>query len=654
MKIRNLFLTALAAMTMSQANAIETIVRADQTPGVSTQKDYMIGNGHFEKNVGNWKAYADAAAVTPVDGTGGSPSVTCTRTTSSPLSGLGSFLITKGATNRQGDGCGSTFSIDSADQAKVIALEFEYAIPSGTFTPGSSGVDSDLEFWIFDVTNSTLIPLSTFKIYSNSSSPSTSFSGYFQSASNSTSYRLIAHVATTNAAAWTFKADNFKIYRSKYVYGTPITDWAAFTPTGSWVTNTTYAGRYRRVGDSAEIQTFILTSGAPSGTLTALNLPTGLVIDTSKLSNGSGALNALGTITLTSGSGAKFWSGAVWYNTTTSVTPKSNISTGDLGAITATVPGTFGAADGINITYKVPIVGWASSTQMSDGAPQGPVVFKVNPATPTGTISSSLNDISWGAAVYDTLGGWNGSSTYTVKVPGYYRVNAAAEYQGSFAISGYGEISITINGAQVNSGFDKTWSTATTTLMPKVSAEFQLKSGDTIKIQSGTSGSTPTFVTNTAYNYFTISRIGDSATISATESVGAYYTGAPPTGTIAGSFNIVTYGTKVNDSHSGYSGGTYTIQAPGRYSISAGFGISGTYSVGKVADVAIFVNGVVEREGIAYAGGANSTLAPIVSLHDLQLKTGDLITIRSFSDATTPTFSSVASVNFFSIVRTGL
>jgi hypothetical protein len=80
--------------------------------------NYLEGtNSDFETTVGDWVAYADAAAATPADGTGGVPNVTFTRTTTAAdiLRGAASGKLTKDAVNRQGEGFSVDFLIDEVD-----------------------------------------------------------------------------------------------------------------------------------------------------------------------------------------------------------------------------------------------------------------------------------------------------------------------------------------------------------------------------------------------------------------------------------------------------------------------------------------------------------------------------------------------------------
>lgn len=166
-----------------------------------------ITNSDFEVDATGYSAYADAAAVDPVDGTGGSPTVTIARNTTTPLRGTGDGVITKDAANRQGEGVSFDFTIDSADQSRVMTIDFDYSASANfLFNGGVAGDESDIMLWIYDVTNASLIQPGPYGL-----DGSGRFIGEFQSAPDSTSYRLIFHVATTNATAWTFNIDRVNV-----------------------------------------------------------------------------------------------------------------------------------------------------------------------------------------------------------------------------------------------------------------------------------------------------------------------------------------------------------------------------------------------------------------------------------------------------------
>lgn len=85
------------------------------------------------------------------------------------------------------------------------------------------------------------------------------------------------------------------------------TSWATFTPTGSLTTAATYAGRWRRVGDSARIQVLVtFSSGTNTSSPATITIPTSIgSIDVAKIPNGAGSNKN------TSVGNFKFWSGGM-------------------------------------------------------------------------------------------------------------------------------------------------------------------------------------------------------------------------------------------------------------------------------------------------------------------------------------------------------
>lgn len=148
---------------------------------------------------------------------------------------------------------------------------------------------------------------------------------------------------------------------------TTITDWEDFTPTGSWSTNTTYTGKYRRVGDVAEISVRMLTSGTPDNTTLQINLPDGLVIDTSKLAGTTTFTSPIdGVATIKDASADSYLIKPVYGSTTAInfVTHYDNASGLNnivhLGVINNTRPMTWANGDYLDVIFQVPIVGWST------------------------------------------------------------------------------------------------------------------------------------------------------------------------------------------------------------------------------------------------------------------------------------------------------
>lgn len=234
-----------------------------------------IENPDAEANTTGWATYADAAGATPVDGTGGSPTVTWTRQSSVVLRGNQTFKLTKDAANRQGEGVSYDFTIKGQDTSKKLKIQFDFKTDEdAAFASG------DLTVYIYDVTNSTLITPVDTSIIRGQNIYQTSFNS-----TTSTSYRLIFHIATTNASAWDAYIDNVIVGPGMTSQGAAISGWEDFTPDWDNTTDPTFTAsqfKKRRVGGSMEIQFYFnLDTPGTSGEGFAFFLPDGLTPDTS-------------------------------------------------------------------------------------------------------------------------------------------------------------------------------------------------------------------------------------------------------------------------------------------------------------------------------------------------------------------------------------
>jgi hypothetical protein len=145
-----------------------------------------------------------------------------------------------------------------------------------------------------------------------------------------------------------------------------ITAWTSFVPTGSWVTNTTYTGFYRRVGEQLEVEVMIALAGTPtSGGSLTITLPNSYSVDTAKTVMGNTSTAACG-IGNARDAGVTNYTLIVVYNTTTTVKVKDVIASGTYATqnedVDPTHPISFGNADEIYVRFSVPI---ASTTVYS-------------------------------------------------------------------------------------------------------------------------------------------------------------------------------------------------------------------------------------------------------------------------------------------------
>ncbi len=152
-----------------------------------------------ETTVGNWTAYADAAGTDPVNMTGGSPNITCLRTTTAGhiLNGSASFEVVKTAANRQGEGCSVLVNVPPRGRGQNTQIAIPFQIFSGSLATG------DLKLAAYDVTNGALLAVGFYDVYQ-----SQLITSNFVIPSSATQIRVGFHFASTSATAVTFNFDD--------------------------------------------------------------------------------------------------------------------------------------------------------------------------------------------------------------------------------------------------------------------------------------------------------------------------------------------------------------------------------------------------------------------------------------------------------------
>ena len=338
-----------------------------------------ISNADFEDGtITGWATYADVAGATPVDGTGGSPTVTFASTSTTPLRGTFSGLFTKDAANRQGEGFSYDFTLSAADVAKTLQITFDSTVSSGTFASG------DLTVYVYDVTNSVLITPSSVNVPTGLASQ---YSLCFQT-TTSTSYRLIFHVASTSASAYTLRFDQVSISPIVRPMVAGRSDWQTYTPTGTMTTNTTYTGLYARDGCDLLGNIHIAFTGAPNSvTLSTISLPTNLTIDTTKLLSTTAKTNIPFSECTIKSAGVFYTTSAVWYQSTTAIQPTYDNGSGVATAITQAAPGTIANGDWVDISFRVPITQWSSNITLASTTPAIEYVYNTSTTDAADTTS---------------------------------------------------------------------------------------------------------------------------------------------------------------------------------------------------------------------------------------------------------------------------
>lgn len=635
--------------------------------GSSSEVNY-IGNPDAENDTSGWATYADAAASSPVDGTGGSPNVTWTRSTSSPLRGTASFLFTKDAANRQGQGVSYAFTIAAADKAKVLSIELPYMVSSGTFTAGTATTDSDLTVWIYDVTNSLLIQPTSFRLLSNSSTISDKLIANFQTASNSTSYRLILHCATTSASAYVVQFDDIKVRPTSYNPGTIISDWQSYpitlsasitppTPNGAAIQ--TY--RSRRVGDSEEIYyTFSQTAAGSAGSgVYLIPLRSGLTADTNKVTTDSGAIGALATVlgsartanTQTAATATGVNGHVVLQNSTHLKIVMNNAASNNLVQWGDSFQQLNGAAYA-SFHAIVPISGWSSSAQATDTADQRIVFASYYPNV--NVTGDSTTPFNWNTKREDTHNAVTTGSAwkFTAPVPGVYSLSLSAVTTGATTSA-----ILYVNGVALTriAGLGSA-------IQESGEVKVKLNAGDYIDVRP--IGSTTLDGSTALLNRIEIFKAPGAGYITATETVSAKYRSSAGNTFTNGAFIVADFATRVEDSHGAVttgSGWKFTAPIAGKYRIVSKIS-TGTFSYATGNSIGLQIRKTdlsavqtTESQSTFTCQAAATQPLYLDIVDTVILKAGEFLQVYMYIDSGSGrTLDTTAYKNYVTIERVGL
>jgi hypothetical protein len=539
--------------------------------GGGSGRNYIDANPDAESGTTGWVTYDDGSAAAPVDGTGGSPiTTTFTRSTSSPLRGVGSFLLTTTAADLRGEGVGYAFTIDAADKAKVLSISFDYSTDVTTVT-GDFGV------YIYDLTNAQIIQPAGYQIQGSVSGTQYKHIASFQTASNSTSYRLIIHRAVVTAQAVNLKLDTVVVGPEARLYGAPVTDWLSYTPTYTNLTvgNGVSSAKWRRVGDSMEIEgSFTMGTTSSMGTTPTMSLPSGYSIDTSKLGFNS-TENTLGVGNAVK-SGANNYPLYISISNSTSVFARplydraAGVGFIDTGTVISSVQPFIWATNDVMVwSIKVPITGWSSSVQMSNDTDT-----RVVAARYSNTVSipdNSQTQLTTLSTAYDTHGAVVTGTGFVAPVPGYYDFDIFTEWQATVnwnATGKYASVRYQVNSGGVSKLVEipVNNNSAAFSLTLNGKSAVYLNAGDVLKFYLyQNSGGSMAHATN-----ITVSRISGPSAIAASETV-AMRSGTSNAQAIAsGGGSVITTWTNQYDSHGAFNAttGVYTVPVSGKYRIA--------------------------------------------------------------------------------------
>lgn len=651
-----LFQTVAPNLALS---ATGKVIQADKVSGVDAGKNYLE-QGDAEIKITGINQYNDGASSRPVDCSGGaSPAVTMTRSSTAPIEDKWSWIVTKDAVNRQGHGISIDFT---APKVKAMTLAARYLVNSGTFaagTTGTSATDSDLIFYIFDVTNNRLIEPSTFRLYSNQTGWDEPYTGEFQTSSDSTSYRLCIHVATTSASAWTLKLDEISATLSKLVFGSVSGPTTAYTPTltssggGSITLNTTSYeapnGFWYQDGEYMMGQVSFKngTGGAASGTAGAIqiSIPSGYTVDTSKLTTTAGSIRKDGD--------------ANFYSSGTNIVPTSVYYAGS-GVLKVIKPSIsdfwqvsdLAAGSIVTLKFKLPIQGWANASQRSDSADTRVVACRYGTSSAT-SITGSDTQITYSSKVFDTHNMLSGSAI-VIPVSGIYKISGSIKFASNTWTNGQAFLTLYKNGVATEFIANYTASTGSALASQIVavgSLTLSLNAGDSLTFYGNQNQTASINLNGSALsNWISVERISGPSAIAASEEISARYTSTAG-GSIGTSSTQQSFATKTFDTHGSWNGNTFSVQSPGKYEVTAAILTADvTLTTGQAVSIYLYKNGSLYSVLDRRLGNGTLTNVYLTGTDSVECIAGDTIKIYAISAVATSQ-NTASGYNYVSIKK---
>jgi len=596
-------------------------------------RNYIANHSGLISTTG-YAAYADAASSSPVDGTGGSPTVTITQNTTTPIRNAADLLINKSASNLQGNGISYDFTIDSADQSRPMKWSFDYKA-SANF----SYANNDLVLYIYDKTNTVLIQPTPYTLDGSGRAVVE-----FQTNAGSTSYRVIWHIATTNASAWTFEFTNVVVNNNTVQPFCTLQDTEYNLVTLGVISGTSSASFTRAVAVPYKTKDgtwrIKLNVGFTCSSVGNVNITiSGANFNTAYNSGGQGQAlaaesNAAGEATgnITSGTVINCYSGgnafsAYWFS----------------GDVECSAMPTW-AVD----YYPV---------QLSNGAETRVVgaFYNGNPSNlPSGGTLIYSNKIDDTHSAYNVSNG-----QYIIPVSGKYNIAAGTNWYRGDGGTYSGTISILKNGSSISTDYRYSYPSGNTICSPKTAvSEYPFTVGDIVTITgSFSTGGGANY--DGSSNFFSISRVSGPATIAASEKVYAEYnsvagqsfsaTGSPS----GGGGTLVNFDNKVIDTHNAVTTGAswkFTAPRAGYYHLDSA--MMPSVLMANSCEYGININKnnsfyktlggsyVIDSRAISFVSGSTS----------IYLNAGDYINLYFYSSNTSGTFEAYNGSNGCSAV----
>ena len=578
---------------------------ADNIEGIVDDRNYLKSS--FENGtITGWTEVAVALTSglptgTPTISSTAASSLALSATSVTPLSGSRSLLVDVPSALTAGHGfISDEFTLDRMDLGKVLTVSFDYERVTGTYN--FSGVRGS-QTWMVYIYDATLgaanwIQPAGFLGMNQSSGPGRVACTFQSSVTAGQKYRVAVIASQAAAGASSIEFDNFTASRQTAPIGPVVTDWVSYTPTGSWTSNTTYTGQWRRVGDSMQGKIRVALTGAPNNTQFLLNLPSGYSIDTSKLPNGIGS--SVGLLYVED-FGVTGYDGFVFMHTTTTVSIKVQDTAAAFersSTVTSnTIPFAWNNQDYMVFDFQVPISGWSSNVQLSNDTDTRVVVSKV-----FNLGGQLVGSASWTKCTslsstpqLDTHAAYDGTNKRIIfPVSGFYTILC----QATFAANGSGAraVGFTLNGGAIpTEGGAGQPGIASDTLASTYQSTISVRAGEYVELAVYQSSGGNLNLISAGLQ---VSRLSGPSVVAASETVACHVeTSAGPI-LSTGIGSAISFPTKLYDTHNSFSGNTYTVPVSGKYRITAYFTIVNTSGTNIVfSDV--YVNGALVKNLMA-------------------------------------------------------
>lgn len=531
-----------------------------------------------------WITYQDTSQY-PVDGQGGSANIYWTQNTTDPLSGIGDFQFYKVANNRQGDGASTEFEIEKRHLGKVLQIEFDACLRSGTY------VDGDIGVFIIADPNGTpqLIVPDNFGVAVGTLGNSNKFIGNFQTLLNVTEYRLCIHTFSTSTLAYYISFNNFKIWEQSKSYGSIISEWQSYTPTFQGLGSPSEIKvKWRRVGSSLELHGAIKV-GNTTADLIRIGLPNGYTTKLDSLSSGEphvvgyGARDNAGNssnLTILANDNQNFL-GVGFIRSDASINPLTRANGSSV----------FNPSDDFVFYASVPITGWGGTVQLSSQVGDGRTVIGSYHGHTGVSLTANVTTLKFNNKLKDSHSAYS-TSTGVVTIP------QAGDYVFMMSevgiTSGDNAITPFVNGSSYNGIYAGILNGSNPNGFAITIPD--LKVGDTVDFRSV--GNLTTTTRTTSFSFFKIN--SGSQAFAREEFVGAsYYSSANQTSLTT----QINFGAKIYDSHNAVTTGSswkFTAPQNGKYLITGFLQSNGNYGV------RLYKNGSIYNYGIVVIPGTSS------------------------------------------------